>query len=146
MSKNQKRTKNGQFVRKNRFTTQSGRSTVYPESGAYFEISRDGQDEVESSDKVKCLAKIFLPCNESFEYLRRDLVFRHRIFLMDERLGGRWGYRKESIPNFRFNSKAFFGKKWAALFAEAERYCDTEIEKLEKAIRDRKQALEDAEL
>lgn len=106
-------------------------------------ISRHNQAVPSDSDKIIAKLRISLPIHSPSVMLIPDIQFYDRLFIAGKKLERFWGYEYEK--NFRSIDEFFYGEKWSKVFAEAEIFARSELDKLSQALASRAKALEDAE-
>lgn len=126
-----------------RFTTEKETSKPFERSRAFFEIERAGQQVINESDEVKVELTIYIPAVDF--RIKDELRFSNRCEIMDHPLYYDWGLESIINSDFRVRIKSFFGTKWVDVFEEARKYATSEINKLEKMLENRENALKNAE-
>jgi hypothetical protein len=122
-------------------------STKAPLSGAFYTITRVGQQSIDEGDMVIVRAQLHLPAVTEYHdsVIRPDLRFEKRLKLgldYEYPLSRLWGsYAKDS----RYSINDFVESTWELAFQAAKATCEGEIAKLEAALAARAKALVDAE-
>lgn len=131
----------GRFVGK-KFTTTSVSGKV----GEFeYKIERYVQKLPDQGNNIQALGAIYLPCNSNNTYLKGELRFGTKLRIAGRTLYYDWGqYIAEK--NVREENKVFESDRWYKAFEDAEKWCQSELQKLVDAISERKKALVDAEL
>lgn len=120
------------------------KSAMYPYSKGYYRIIKEGQDDIAYSDNVIVKLFIYLPAN-SDGLLHPDICLEHRLSICDIPLHNLWGTTIDSMPDYRFYYKVFYGISWKVLFEQAEDYAKRVLEILENILHNRQQILLNAE-
>ena len=125
----------------------SFRSKAFNKSNAFYTIEKDGQEDPAKGDRVCVKLRIYLPsCQDACQDggIKKDLRFDRRVLIMDIPVWRNWGYYSDD-ERCRFQEYKFLAETWREAFVEAKNYAEYEIERLEKAIIKREEALQKAE-
>lgn len=123
---------------------QSFRSKAFEMSNAFYTIERNGQEDPAEGDRVCVKLRIYLPCQDGSDNIKKDIRFNRRVLILDTPLWCNWG-NYNNDERCRFETKVFLAETWKQAFIEAKDYAEQEIEKLEEAIIKREEALQIAE-
>lgn len=122
----------------------SFRSKAFNKSNAFYTIERNGQEDPAEGDRVCVKLRIYLPCQEGSDDIKKDIRFIRRVLILDTPIYSNWGDYNDD-ERCRFMTKVFLAETWREAFVEAKNYAEQEIEKLEEAIIKREEALQKAE-
>ena len=115
---------------------------------AFFTVERSGQEDPSQGDRVQVTCSLHLPASNkarNSSLLLEELRFSDRLSLDSYSLTAYWGNGHEGKGNTRFLNKKFLAKNWKDAFYQAECWSETQINKLNNALRERKRTLEEAE-
>ncbi|DAZ85531.1 TPA_asm: hypothetical protein [Altiarchaeum virus] len=112
------------------------------ELNAIVEMSKKGQNDIDESDEVVVLCKLYLPTKTDNKFLNDEIRFGERIGIFDENLYDNWGKECEGeYIKYRCNDLYFVNKKWEYAYRKAKEHVEKEISLLCKAVKQRMEAL-----
>lgn len=111
--------------------------------GAYYTITRQGQEKPRTSDWLCVRVSIHMPAPGNGA-IPEELVFGDRVKLNKKPLDRYWGWK--FINYYRTDYIELARPNWSMAFAAAWSYAEDELARLDKAIVARQKALADAEL
>lgn len=128
-----------------KFTVEKEVSSKFPLSGGWFEIERVGQQEAHTGNSIEVKLGVYLPCQADRGHISEKLIFGNVVEIINVSLWGDWGKWLNYADGCREICKYFTATKWSKAFIDAREYATAELNKLEKALMERKKALEAAE-